>query len=196
MKKTMLSLILCLCLLCSLLPAAVATQATMTAGGWNESLWAELPGIADGDVTAVTYTGPVSGSLTGDDFIYLVRNQGDVVRIDIPGLPAGQYSMMVNTTQGNYTWENLTVTAYDRSGYAHFGYTAGVGAYRDDGALKENAAESTYIFIYTSVEKDFDVTTMATKMDYKGTSLTSAGIGATSMTVEDGAIFYIGTIKY
>jgi hypothetical protein len=37
---------------------------------------------------------------------------------------------------------------------------------------------------------------MASIMDYKGTTLKSSGVGATSMTVEDGAIFYISTIKY
>ena len=34
---------------------------------------------------------------------------------------------------------NVTVTSYDRSGYAHFNYSSGVGAYKDDGTPKINA---------------------------------------------------------
>ena len=30
----------------------------------------------------------------------------------------------------------LNVISYDRSGYAHFNYTNGVGAYNDNGTLK------------------------------------------------------------
>ena len=85
----------------------------------------------------------------------------------------------------------------EKEGLSYTSNDTGYGAYLTSvGALKENAAESTYMYIYTSVEKDFDVSAMATTKDYKGTTLTSAGVGATSMTVEDGAIFYISTIKY
>ena len=53
-----------------------------------------------------------------------------------------------------------------------------------------------YIYIYTSVESDFDVSEWAVSMTYDGTSLTSSGVGAKDMKIEDGAIIYIGTISY
>ena len=53
-----------------------------------------------------------------------------------------------------------------------------------------------YIYIFTSVEKDFDVSEYATTTKYNGVTLTSAGIGAKDMTITDGAIIYIGTISY
>ena len=33
----------------------------------------------------------------------------------------------------------MEISAYDRSGYAHFNYEEGVGAYNDDGTLKDGA---------------------------------------------------------
>lgn len=53
-----------------------------------------------------------------------------------------------------------------------------------------------YVYIYTSVAEDMDVSTWATSMEYKGTTLGSAGVGAKQLHITDGAIIYIGTIVY
>ena len=65
----------------------------------------------------------------------LVRANGGSVRADILGLKAGTYDVKAN----GQTITGIPVKAYDRSGYAHFNYTTGVGAYNDDGTLKNNA---------------------------------------------------------
>ena len=119
-----------------------AATSFSAAGGWFETLYAEWSGNKS-DVTGVSYSGTASGSLTGDDLTYLVRQDGSNVRLDIPGLKAGTYNLTVTTTDGTITKENIKVYAYDRSGYAHYdahkeGVT-GVGAYNDDGTLKSNA---------------------------------------------------------
>ena len=117
-----------------------ASGVTVTSvGGWNETLYLQLSGIQDAGISAVSYSGPTSGSLTGDDFTYLVRDVDGEARIDIPGLKAGTYSVTVQTTKGTVTRNGITVNEQDRSGYAHFNYTRGVGAYNDDGTLKDNA---------------------------------------------------------
>lgn len=73
----------------------------------------------------------------------------------------------------------------------------GYGAYLTEvGEVKEDGANGVYIYIYTSVEKDFDVSAYATTKAYKKTLLTSAGVGASQLTIENGAIFYIGTVQY
>ena len=73
----------------------------------------------------------------------------------------------------------------------------GYGAYLTElGDLKEDAATATYLFLYTSVEKDFDVSEWASTKVWEGKTLTSAGVGITEMTVENGAIIYIGTVSY
>lgn len=48
-----------------------------------------------------------------------------------------------------------------------------------------------YIQLFTSVEKDFDVTEYAVEKDYKGTKIVSSGFGASSMTIQADAIYYI-----
>lgn len=118
---------------------AQAAPAFSSVGGWNETIYATISDISDGDVTAVSYSGPVSGSLTGDDFTYLVRGTTGGVRLDIPGLKAGTYSLTVETTSGTVTQSGIQVDAQDRSGFAHYNYSQGVGAYNDDGTLKDNA---------------------------------------------------------
>ncbi|MGM9600897.1 MAG: dockerin type I domain-containing protein [Faecousia sp.] len=123
----------------ALAPDAQAAGSFSAVGGWNESIYAEIDGIEDASVTAVSYSGAMSGQLVGQDLEYLVRQVGTGVRIDIPGLKAGTYSLTVTAGGVTYTQSGIEVTAYDRSGYAHWNYTEGVGAYNDDGTLKANA---------------------------------------------------------
>ena len=111
----------------------------VSVGGWNEMMYLVVSGVSDADVTAVSYSGPVSGSLTGEDFQYLVRDVDNGTRVDITGLTSGMYSITMETSKGNVTVSSVAVGQQDRSGYAHFNYTAGVGAYNDDGTLKDNA---------------------------------------------------------
>lgn len=136
-----------------------------SAGGYNETIYAQISGISDGDVTAVSYSGTMSGSLTGEDFQYLVRDNNGGVRIDIPGVKAGTYTLTVETTSGTLTKSNIVVNAQDRSGFAHFNYTAGVGAYNDDGTLKSNA-----IVLYVTDENKNTVT-----LSYGGVTVTGIG---------------------
>ncbi|MGN0481867.1 MAG: polysaccharide lyase, partial [Lachnospiraceae bacterium] len=147
----------------------VETKAASTGfssvGGWMESIYAQLDGVSDSQVTAVSYSGEMNGSLTGDDLTYLVRDNGNGVRIDIPGLKAGTYTLTVETTQGDFTKSGLVVTNYDRSGYAHFNYTAGVGAYNDDGTLKDNA-----VVLYVTDDNKNTVT-----LSYGGVTVTGIG---------------------
>ncbi|MCH5249131.1 MAG: InlB B-repeat-containing protein [Lachnospiraceae bacterium] len=152
---------------------AVSATEFSNVGGWNESIYAEIAGVQDADVTEVSYTGPVSGTLEDEDFEYLVRNIADNrnqstnkgVRIDIPGLKAGTYTLTVKVGGKTITKDDIEVTAYDRSGYAHFNYTKGVGAYNDDGTLKDNA-----IVIYVTDENKNSV-----KIPYNNDS--TKGIG-------------------
>ena len=137
------------------------------AGGWNECLYGVFQGISDADVTGVSFSGPMSGSLRGDDFTYLVRDTSDGnLRVDIPGLSAGTYTLHLTTTKGNATVSDIQVDAQDRSGYAHFNYSAGVGAYNDNGTLKSNA-----IVLYVTNDNKNSVTLQSKD----GTTVTGIG---------------------
>ena len=144
---------------------AASASSFTTYGGWNEMMYATIKGVKDADVTAVSYSGPVSGSLTGEDFEYLVRDTADGARVDVMGLKPGTYTLKVTTKTGTYTQSGIEVNAQDRSGYAHYNYTDGVGAYNDDGTLKDNA-----IVLYVTDENKNTVT-----LSYGG--VTVSGIG-------------------
>ena len=145
----------------------------VSAGGWNEMAWLVLSGIKDSDVKSVSYNGPVSGTLTGDDFTYLVRDTSQGLRVDLTGLKAGTYSISVDTGKETVTKTGIKVTEQDRSGYAHFNNTEGVGAYNDDGTLKANAK---VLYITDSNKDTVSITSKdGTKVTGIGNILNSAG---------------------
>lgn len=164
------------CILCALILTvgvgaahATAAEASLFAKGWFETICAELAGVSDSDVTAVSYSGTMSGTLMGDDFNYLVRDVDGGVRIDIPGLKAGTYSLNVTAGGKTYTAADIQVMAYDRSGYAHWKHTEGVGAYNDDGTLKDNAR----VLYVTEKNKN----TLTLSAHDGGRTITVTGIG-------------------
>lgn len=179
--KKLLSMLCALVLTLGLSSAALAAEpVTFTAGGWYETIRAELTHVTDEQVTAVSYTpeGGEAVQLTGDDFAYLVRDMEGGVRIDIPGVTAGTYSLTVTLAgEKNFIAEGIEVLPYDRSGYAHYTvddtgarpYTEGVGAYNDDGTLKENA-----IVVYVTDENK-ETVTLSSQDEYR--SMTVTGIG-------------------
>lgn len=77
----------------------------------------------------------------------LVRKYGNTGRADALGLKAGTYKMKVvpvNSSKAEVagdaaTTGDLTVQAHDRTGFAHFNYAEGIGAYNNDGTLKKGA---------------------------------------------------------
>lgn len=182
MKNRILSVCLCVCLLMGIVlgvPLAAAAAGTITAaGGWNETIYAKISGVSDGDITAVSYSGPTSGSLAGQDLQYLVRDEKGGVRIDIPGLRPGTYTLTVTTKSGTLKRSGIVVEAQDRSGYAHFGTTEGVGAYNNDGTLKKNAI----VLYVTEANKN---TVSVTSSD--GTTVTGIGNILNSVGMDAGS---------
>lgn len=63
------------------------------------------------------------------------------------------------------------------------------------GNICEDKSKGEYIYVYTTVEKDFDVL-YGIKTTHKDVELTSSGVGVAEMTVQDGAIYYFGIIKW
>ncbi len=83
----------------------------------------------------------------------LIRKDGQNARADLIGLAAGVYTVKITTSAGaEKTVSDVKVTAYDRSGYAHFKYDKGVGAYKDDGTIKRGT-----LVIYLTDENKNDV---------------------------------------
>ena len=87
----------------------------------------------------------------------------------------------------------LSVLAYLKAEKG-LAYTEAGGFLTAVGDLKQEG--NRYIYLYTSVEEDFDVSEYKSTVEYKGQTLTSAGVGAKDMHVKDGAVIYIGTITF
>ena len=118
-------------------------------GGYEEGAFVEF--IAQSDEKDEDYKVEYK-TKSGADSSYkaidgqLIRVSGGKVRADVLGLAAGDYTLRV-TAGSKCTEKDVTVTAYDRSGYAHFGADESVGAYNGDGTPKSGA----YI-VYVSEE--------------------------------------------
>ncbi len=56
--------------------------------------------------------------------------------------------------------------------------------------------KSGYLCVFTSVEKDWDVSSYCVTKDYNGVTVKSSGYGVSSMTVEDGMILYFCYVAY
>lgn len=134
------------------------------AKGWMETAYVKFEPYAD----AVAYNVYVRGGQYVDYTkidAQLVRNYGDYGRADVVGLMAGTYDikvvpLMAATAEEGATPEtteneaaaneakNISVVNYSRVGFAHKNLS-GVGAYNDDGTLKEGA-EVIYVTAKTA----------------------------------------------
>lgn len=120
--------------------SAVFAANITSCGGWHESMFITWSDDSNADnATAYYKKSSETEYTTVDD--ELTRSDGNSGgRVDIVGLSAGTYDIKVTCGDGTeFVRTGISVDNYDRSGYAHFNYTGGVGAYNDDGTLKENA---------------------------------------------------------
>ena len=165
-------------------PAADAP--TIAAGGSMESIYADLTGCSADKVTGVSYSGDSEGALSGDDLKYLVRDkEGGGVTIDIPGVKAGTYTLKVSADGHEFEVKDIKVNSYDRSGYAHFNYTEGVGAYRDDGTIKDKAI---VLYVNDDNKNSVQLTYGSDTVTGIGNILNSAGAAASGQKNTNGGI--------
>ena len=116
-----------------------------TAKGWQESLYVCWMPFAGATSYNVYVKGGQYAEYTRIDR-ELVRDYGSYGRADILGLKAGEgYEVKVVPVDSNGEVANAATTAtgikvvnYNREGFAHLNYS-GVGAYNDDGTLKDGA---------------------------------------------------------
>ena len=114
--------------------------------------------------------------LTQNKDFYVQTLSQTKTRIDMIGIKGGNYDIKISAAKdgndmGNPSSFSANIVAYDRSGYAHFNYNEGVGAYNDDGTLKDDA-----IVLYVTDENKNSV-----ELSYKGKTV--AGIGNILNTV-------------
>ncbi|MDO4302106.1 MAG: dockerin type I domain-containing protein [Clostridia bacterium] len=133
---------------------SIVSAAPSISAGWNETLYAEWADAnPDSQAVKVGYKLSSDSSYTyleGDDLTYLVRpaSSSGYGRVDIPGLKAGRYDISITASDGTvHERKGIKVYEYDRSGYAHWNYSEGIGGYNNDGTPKDNA-----IIVYVTDE--------------------------------------------
>ena len=126
--------------------ASVAGHVEITeACGWQESLYLKWTPFAGAESYNVYVKGGQYPDYTRIDR-ELVRDYGTYARADVPGLIAANgYSVKVVPVTGGNEVESaaseatgINVANYSREGFAHLNYQ-GIGAYNDNGTLKNNA---------------------------------------------------------
>lgn len=180
----------------SLAANALTIQQTQ---GWFESgcvKWSPVSGANNYEVYYAP-AGSISWTKLDDE---LVRQYPDYYRADAVGLKAGSYKFRVDAMAGtsvldSQETEAFTATAYDRSGFAHVGMSEGIGAYKNDGTLKDGAE---VLYVWADNAK-----TVTCQMQYSNTAKqTYTGLQTIIAVLEKNvsnripmAIRIIGTIK-
>ena len=136
------------------------------AKGWLETVYAKWKPIAGADGYNVYVKGGQHADYSKVD-AELIRLYNGYVRVDIPGLKAGTYSLKIVTVKGGEETQSgevigLKVLNYLREGFAHKNYS-GVGAYNDDGTLKSGA-----VVIYVNKDNAKTVSARLGKATFTG----------------------------
>lgn len=115
--------------------------------GWFESISAQWTAVDGAKTYKVYYSG--EGIANAEADACLVRQYAEGIRVDVPGLKAGSYTLTVVALDANgnelerSTTEPVSVKAHNREGFA---FTEGVvpGGYKADGTVK-NGAKILYV---------------------------------------------------
>ena len=116
------------------------------AKGWLESAYVKFQKMDNAKSYNVYVKGGQYNSYTKIDQ-QLVRDYGNYGRADVVGLMAGTYDIKVVAVNANNEEvaetaseaTGLEVRNYNRDGYAHYNTNEGIGAYNNDGTLKQGA---------------------------------------------------------
>ncbi|MBQ7419624.1 MAG: Ig-like domain-containing protein [Prevotella sp.] len=173
---------------------AVSSQAAITIteqGGWFEAGYVTWTGDNQ-DYTV--YIRPEGGSYTAIDK-ELVRKYADYYRADMVGLKAGNYQFKIEGKSNHDVVESdvFYATPHDRSGFAHVGMPGGIGAYKNDGTLKDNA-RVIYVTANTAKTVKCNVSDGKTDTEYTGLQAIIAAFEKGKET-RPLAIRIVGTVK-
>ena len=168
------------------------TNGVIEVGKGEEKLYGVFNKITNAtDYNAYVKLSSASNYTKLDD--QLVREVNGNIRVDAVGLKAGNYNLkfvpVINSAEDTTKQIELTdivVEADDRSGYAHFNYSDGVGAYNNDGTLKDNA-----VVVYVTDSNKNDVEAEIGGKTYKGL----ANILSKASASEPLDIRIIGSVK-
>ena len=133
--------------------------------GLNEQIYISLVYSEEFDYRVYYKTNDDSDYFLLDENLMILN--GDKLDCYILGIKAGVYEVKIEAENdcgtATHIRYGIEVAEQDRSGYAHFGSTVGVGAYNNDGTLKENTK-----IIYVTNENKNTVTLTINGTEYVG----------------------------
>ncbi len=133
--------------------------------GLNEQIYVNLDAV-EGTNYIVYYKNAEDSYFTKLDENLIIRSD-DNIEVYVLGIKSGKYTIKIRAEQGNVAttkeFSNIEVAAQDRSGYAHFGYDEGIGAYNNDGTVKKNAT-----ILYVNNENKNTITMTINGTEYVG----------------------------
>ena len=104
--------------------------------GLNESIFVLLDESFDYEYE-IFYKKSDDGEYSRLDKNLMIKGE-EGIECYILGISSGDYSLKINiSADESFEIDSISVAAQDRSGYAHFGATEGVGAYNNDGTIKD-----------------------------------------------------------
>ncbi|MCR5350245.1 MAG: hypothetical protein K6E20_04555, partial [Acholeplasmatales bacterium] len=114
-----------------------------SAYGYNETATVTFNCATDAEKTDfnVYYSTDKSTYTQIDNELILIDSTSGLATAYLVGLAQGSYYIKVELADDTTEYKvsnRVEVSSQDRSGYAHFNYTSGVGAYNDDGTLKDD----------------------------------------------------------
>jgi len=146
------------------LTTANATITILEQGGWFESGYITWSGDNQNYTVSIR---PEGGEYQVIDK-ELVRKYANYYRADMVGLKAGNYQFkIVGANSESIESDVFYATAHDRSGFAHVGYSQGIGAYKNDGTLKDGA-RVIYVTANTAKTVKCYVTDGKADLEYTG----------------------------
>jgi len=120
----------------------------LNCGAYEEGMFAYWEGSIN-NLVKVEYANALDRNFVEIDKELIRVTDNNLIRADVVGISEGDYILRVTKDNGIILESDiLNVGSYDRSGYAHFEYEKdntgvnvndGIGAYTNNGTLKENA---------------------------------------------------------
>ena len=133
--------------------------------GLNEQICINIT-KTDGLTYKVSYKHDSDTEYSSLDENLIIESDGQI-NCYILGIKKGKYEVKIQAEAENADYEktftDVDVAAQDRSGYAHFGYSEGIGAYNNDGTVKEGTA-----ILYVTNETKNTVTMTIDGTEYVG----------------------------
>ena len=140
----------------------VEPEFELTSVGYNEGMYLTWQD-SEINLTSVEYKLIEENKWTKIDEQLIRKLDNELLRADIIGLSKGNYEVKVNNSKGQSVVQEVNVKETDRSGYAHFNVNEEIGAYNNDGTLKEKA-----IVVYVNEENKNSVKATIANKKYTG----------------------------